>query len=644
MTLETQREDSECAYLVREESLPPGAAYKSPEREDDETPRPRISKIEEEDDDGIVHHTTAKFHEHLLEQAGFGAFHILVLLMAGLALAADAVELFAVGYILPSAEHELCMDEYQKGWLGTISFIGMMIGAILWGIMGDRLGRRRTLLTALASNGIFGVIAAFMPTYSLLMITRLCSSIGIGGSLPIVFTFYSEFLVRKNRGRHLSFLLMFWALGGLFVAVLAWGIIPKSGATIMDAKRLHFGRWRKFLLICSIPAIISAIGTTFLPESPRFLLEMGRGSEALYVYKQILSWNNAIKSGEEYQLTELDVPGKRPTVHASIPSNRGILREMLRSLELCWSNVSQVFSTPRTAMTLYLLAAWTTASFGFYGISIWLHEYMKNLEDATFSLKSSRQDGSLIHDLNINSTIENTHFTNSSFINIRFVQMLISHCTFQNCFFINCTFSNVRTSRTYFKECDFIQTEFFDTDLYDYKFQSCSLNSSYFISPKGGCILDFDINFKLAELFYENLFTQLAILPGTLISSFVLDRIGRVKTLGISLVLSGLSVCFLWLVEDKEKVIVFESVFSFFSIFGWNALDIISTEAYPANIRTTSYGIFAAVSRLSAILSNITFGSAVEVSKIIPIIISNAVLLTGAVCVSRIPETKDYLV
>ncbi|GIZ00882.1 hypothetical protein CEXT_127252 [Caerostris extrusa] len=99
----------------------------------------------------------------------------------------------------------------------------MMIGALVWGVMGDRLGRRRTLLTALVSNGIFGVIAAFMPTYSLLMLTRFCSSVGIGGSLPIVFTFYSEFLVRKNRGRYLSFLLVFWALGGIFVAGFGLG-------------------------------------------------------------------------------------------------------------------------------------------------------------------------------------------------------------------------------------------------------------------------------------------------------------------------------------------------------------------------------------------------------------------------------------
>ncbi|GIZ00884.1 synaptic vesicle glycoprotein 2B [Caerostris extrusa] len=98
-------------------------------------------------------------------------------------------------------------------------------------------------------------------------------------------------------------------------------------------KRLHFARWRKFLLICSIPAILSAIGVSFLPESPRFLLEMGRNSEAIYVYKLIFSWNNSVKSGEEYQLTEFEVPSKRPTVHVSIPANRGILREMLRSLE-----------------------------------------------------------------------------------------------------------------------------------------------------------------------------------------------------------------------------------------------------------------------------------------------------------------------
>ncbi|GFV35084.1 synaptic vesicle glycoprotein 2C [Trichonephila clavipes] len=67
-----------------------------------------------------------------------------------------------------------------------------MIGALIWGIMGDRLGRRRTLLTALASNGIFGVIAAFMPTYSLLMLTRFCSSVGEQSEILILNGIYKN--------------------------------------------------------------------------------------------------------------------------------------------------------------------------------------------------------------------------------------------------------------------------------------------------------------------------------------------------------------------------------------------------------------------------------------------------------------------
>lgn len=123
--------------------------------------------------------------------------------------------------------------------------------------------------------------------------------------------------------------------------------------------------------------------------------------------------------------------------------------------------------------------------FRFYGISIWLHEYMKALENSDFELRAIKQNDTIIQDVSLNTTIENKHFTNLSFINVRFVHMLLSHCTFHNCSFINCTFSNVRSSKTYFKECDFYETDFFDTDLYNYKFQYCSMNSSNFYSTKG---------------------------------------------------------------------------------------------------------------------------------------------------------------
>ncbi|MPC83713.1 Synaptic vesicle glycoprotein 2B [Portunus trituberculatus] len=63
----------------------------------------------------------SQFHEDAIQQAGTGAFQRLLLLIVGLGLAADTIELFVVAYVIPSAEVELCMSGTEKGWLGKYS-------------------------------------------------------------------------------------------------------------------------------------------------------------------------------------------------------------------------------------------------------------------------------------------------------------------------------------------------------------------------------------------------------------------------------------------------------------------------------------------------------------------------------------------
>lgn len=71
MTLETQKEDPECAYLVREESLPAGTLHKSPDQTND-AQTPSLFNVEEEEEEEEEEvpapHSVAKFHEHLLDQ------------------------------------------------------------------------------------------------------------------------------------------------------------------------------------------------------------------------------------------------------------------------------------------------------------------------------------------------------------------------------------------------------------------------------------------------------------------------------------------------------------------------------------------------------------------------------------------------
>lgn len=51
----------------------------------------------------------------------------------------------------------------------------------------------------------------------------------IGGAVPIVFSYFAEFLAREKRGEHLSWLCMFWMVGGIYASAMAWAIIPHYG-------------------------------------------------------------------------------------------------------------------------------------------------------------------------------------------------------------------------------------------------------------------------------------------------------------------------------------------------------------------------------------------------------------------------------
>lgn len=100
----------------------------------------------------------------------------------------------------------------------------------------------------------------------------------------------------------LSFMAAFWTLGNLFVAGLAWLIIPTNIG--VDQEHFKYNSWRIFLLICALPSFIVAALLFFLPESPKFLLSRGRTEEAIEIFKQIYSINTG-KDKSNYPVKQL---------------------------------------------------------------------------------------------------------------------------------------------------------------------------------------------------------------------------------------------------------------------------------------------------------------------------------------------------
>ncbi|CAN7979806.1 unnamed protein product [Ixodes pacificus] len=593
-------EDSESVSLVGRDA--PGSYT--------EDPRPTASLRETDYVDTDVP-LQSQFHEDAVAQAGEGLFQWLVFLVCGLGLAADSIEVMVIAYVLPSAERELCMDDSRKGWLGGVSFVGMMIGGLVRteGSEGGTLLREANLVTLVCTN------SNAQCTRLVFFFFLRCS---VGGSIPIVFTYYSEFLLKKHRGRNLCWLLLFWAIGGVFVSVTAWGLIPRTGTTLLGLGRLHFSSWRVFLLVCSLPSIVSVVGLAFLPESPRFLLEMGRDVEAMYVYQQIFKMNHSNKSGVDYQLSELELPGRR-AFHGIPPAvNRTLLSDFCFSLESFWSSFFQMMCPPFAKVTMIMLVIWLTTSFGFYGMSIWFPEYLRKLQSESYSSETAVEANHYIRNYIFNYSIENTNFESCVFHNVRFTGIVLNHVLFTNCSFINSRYKTINSG-----EIGSIVRQ-----------KKISHSFIYFtaLSKTPSTCSRQQLSKRCTKL------TQFPYLPNI---PYILIHLLFLTKMVTTCLYSSISTVYV-----HSGLYFVHAPWRCFTPKRNSRIDTETCNNIDCTLEfnlSTAYGFLSAASRLAALLGSLTFGHFISLNKSVPIITTSAVLLLGCLVSWRMPETKDVL-
>ncbi|XP_015602598.1 synaptic vesicle glycoprotein 2B isoform X2 [Cephus cinctus] len=577
--------------------------------------------------------------------AGVGYFQVLAALCTGLSLAADTVEFFVVPYILPSAEVELCIEDNEKGWLGNITLVGLAIGGLCWGGLGDRLGRRRALLSAMAVHALFSGVATFMPTYGTFMTARFCSAIGVGGSLPLAFAYLAECCPRSSRGRWTGALVGAGALGGVYAALLAWAMVPTTGEMVVLENKEHFSAWHRFLLLCCLPALCATVGLVFLPESPRYLIEAGRDVEAMMVYQRIYKRNNARKgaTGAQYQLSELELPSKRPRGLAppSPTSHASVLADIMYSIEMFWNSFLELFSTPHLRVTVVLLVIWSAAAFGLYGLMVWCPEYLKLLRATEYEAHTKQIVNETFHDQKFTGSLENSQYKNSTFLNCQFTKMVFSHVNFDNCTFHSVEFSNIKSSKTHFTDSIIVDSKFVDTDLSAQVFTRCTLENNTELSLSGPCpTLDLDYNIYIEEALHGHLVAQLAFVPAAALAGLALTILQRPKMIGISLFFSSVAALCLMLVgTNSSAVLGFEGGFIAVFAVGWTSLTLATVESFPTHLRCTGFGFMTAGIRLSGLIGTATYQTLVGAPLIAPALLTATALLVASAATFKLPHT-----
>ena len=128
----------------------------------------------------IDENEVAREYEVVLKHLGFGFFHIFLLVINGITLTSDAVEVLAISFVLPilNRADEFNFQDWQSGLLSSVIFFGMLVGSYFWGGMADVAGRRSTLIYSLLLSGVFGLLSAFAPNFWVFILLRLVSGFG----------------------------------------------------------------------------------------------------------------------------------------------------------------------------------------------------------------------------------------------------------------------------------------------------------------------------------------------------------------------------------------------------------------------------------------------------------------------------------
>ncbi|MBS4177802.1 MFS transporter [Lederbergia citrea] len=177
--------------------------------------------------------------------------------IAGTGWAFDAMDVGILSFVIAALAVDWNLSPGQMGWIGSINSIGMVVGAFVFGILADKLGRKNVFMLTLVLFSIASGLSALTTTLAAFMVLRFFVGAGLGGELPVASTLVSESVDAKERGRVVVLLESFWALGWLIAAVIAYFIIPSFG-------------WRVALIITALPAFYAIYLRRNLPDSPQY--------------------------------------------------------------------------------------------------------------------------------------------------------------------------------------------------------------------------------------------------------------------------------------------------------------------------------------------------------------------------------------
>jgi len=202
--------------------------------------------------------------QKLIDESRFNSFHRSILAWCFIILVLDGYDLGVVGAALPSIMKEMGVTPTTAGFMASSALFGMMLGAMFFGALADKLGRRKMLMLCIGLFSVFTAGAGLTHDPISFSMTRFVAGLGIGGVLPIAAGQMGEFSPVSIRARLVALVFAGYAVGGVLVAAIGKQLIAD---------------WQSTFFVAALPLLLIPFMLKALPESVPFLVQRCRNED-----------------------------------------------------------------------------------------------------------------------------------------------------------------------------------------------------------------------------------------------------------------------------------------------------------------------------------------------------------------------------